>query len=226
MVLKVFSVGFQATPTQLSYYIQYSKKPSKKERTSIKAALSSTSIKDKGTLLAQLMKIGCFEQISINKTDFDKYNINLNFRQVSAYIKAEKIYPLSKAGKVFNAASYQEDLDPSMPLILDVLEKNKSHPLLDDQTLLLSRNESLLLQEALELLEMLKNNSIMVEYIQYINKRGFVFYTQDKISIFIGDPPFQKKIANLIALKQKTAKNNVKLTKIELDFDGKAFIKE
>lgn len=114
--------------------------------------------------------------------------------------------------------------------VLPIQESESLLPLLTglpaaDQTGGNSKEEQALIREALGLNEGLTAKNIKTSAIRYQNHRGFfVIMEPGPIEISIGRPPFDDKISRLAEVLERVDRQ--KVSRIELDYHGKAFIKE
>lgn len=87
------------------------------------------------------------------------------------------------------------------------------------------REEQGLLREALTLKEGLESRGIRAATIRYQSHRGFFAVMEPEgIEVAMGQAPFDDKLGRLIEVLQRI--DRTKVSRIELDYHGKAFIKE
>ena len=110
-----------------------------------------------------------------------------------------------------------------MPELIGVLAAKKHYSMTVRNSLELSQQEQQSIASALSVLELAKDyrpSSIVWE--EY---RGFKLKT-DSLSVFLGFAPYEKKFEKLKSIISTAQKKNIDLAKVELDYHGKAFVKQ
>ena len=92
--------------------------------------------------------------------------------------------------------------------------------------LMVSAAERALLVQAIALYESVSRDQLSLTGISYQRFRGFTLKTTDNSEIVLGNTPFEHKLQKLKAIRDKLSSSGVTALRIELDYDGKAFVKE
>ena len=87
--------------------------------------------------------------------------------------------------------------------------------------------ESRAIEDVLELIEALKADATEYSHINFIKHRGFsITLKGDSTEVFLGNAPYNVKITRMHSIILDLRKKGSQAQRIELDYDGKAFIKE
>ena len=131
---------------------------------------------------------------------------------------------VSNEGLIFG--KYIEKEHFSLPLIQGIsIDKKISFS--SDQSISMSKKNSVLISEALLLLREGLRYNIKYRAINYDPYRGFQVLLKDKrIRVEMGRTPFKKRYVKLVKILSNLSQKRVTNARIELDYRGKAFIKE
>ena len=151
-------------------------------------------------------------------------SIRYEFFQPVAAVQLGSGKLVNSAGKVFG--SFSETKHSHLPY-LKGLEIVKKLRYLEDQSLTISEKNSRLIQESLLLINTGMRYNIRYKTILFDPYRGFSALLRDKrIRVEMGRSPFEKKYKKLEKILASLEKKRVTAARIELDFKGKAFVKE
>jgi hypothetical protein len=136
---------------------------------------------------------------------------------------------LSSSGALFRA-DVEDPLWPNkelLPLDLSGLVKERRKPLTFDEfgRVELSAKESGMLSDVIEISQLLASNEIEVKKFFYRENRGLGVVSSNNVEIILGRSPFDFKLRKLDSILQNISENATSAQRIELDYDGKAFIK-
>ncbi len=141
-------------------------------------------------------------------------------------VKGESIRLLSQLGHVYGTA---RDDHASLPLLSGLIDTNNVARMRDNNTLLLSAEQEVIAKEALELLALLSQTTLRDSFdeIRFVKFRGITLRSShDDLEVTIGRSPFDRKVDGLNRILAGLKKKGSQAQRIELDYDGKAFIKE
>jgi hypothetical protein len=147
-----------------------------------------------------------------------------------SFTKRLPIFSIKSPSSTYTIANdgrfYSEPITETKPLPLlngvffenDKNENSKTNilPYIDDE-------QHRIILEAINLLDSIKLN-FEITAIEYKKFRGFFVQTKDDLEVAIGRAPFNNKIIKLSSLIENLKSKNIIPKKIELDYDGKAFI--
>lgn len=166
------------------------------------------------------------KQVSIVQTSENHVHVHLYFYQPKMVVKADRLRLLASDGTVFGVAS--KDDQKNLPLLDGVFfERTKSVPFrLEAGSLITVQSEDVLLRKSLDILA-IASKSLSFKEISYNNIDGFLLKNGNFFNeVYIGNDNFNEKIENLTVILNKIKKKNSYAEKIELDYSGKAFVKE
>ena len=92
--------------------------------------------------------------------------------------------------------------------------------------LILAKDEKKNVATMVELEQTLTKNQFNFKRLGFLLFRGAVVYLDDSVEIVFGHGPFEKKMLKLNELLKQSTAAKKRLSRIELDFVGKAFVKE
>ena len=164
------------------------------------------------------------QQVTLSRFDYDRIRINIALRQPILHVKADRLRNVTAIGQIYGSASQDEKL----PQILGIFAgEEKKWDFDDDQTLKVTEHQRQMMQEAVELYQLAKKEGYGVSSIQYIKFRGFLLRTKDdNIEIAFGRSPFNSRMRELNKILKDLKQKGRQASRIELDYKGKAFIKE
>lgn len=131
---------------------------------------------------------------------------------------------VSEEGVVYAKAAE----DAGYPVIRGVFPlKIKDYEFNRDQSLIMTDNESIAIKEAVSLYSLSQKYGRNVQNMKYEEYRGFyIVLVEEGTEVFLGRAPFEEKLKKLDSILKNLQKKGSKAARIELDYTGKAFIKE
>ncbi len=192
----------------------------------IKAAVREAGGIDIDQIAKRLHKGTDLERIHIFRPTPEQLIVSLKKRIPVLSVMADRLRFLTRDGVV-----YGEIHDNQTPLIrLNGVFSGRSDDhfeLSETNSLVTSENEKNVLSEAVELNDVVQARGLMVDFIEFQEYRGFVIHLADEnIEVAIGRKPFDMRLKRLQTTIDQLKKNGILFSRIELDYDGKAFIKE
>lgn len=133
---------------------------------------------------------------------------------------------ISTEGEVYEQNS--DEVSSKIPSLFGLLQNRKHHPVVNqDRTLLLSSEEESIAQNAVTLTKKVMEQGISIHKLEFRTFRGFsIFIEEDDIEVSIGLAPFDEKLLKLNALLKNIRAKGLHSKKIEIDYEGKAFLTE
>ncbi|MCX6124839.1 MAG: hypothetical protein NTV34_08840 [Proteobacteria bacterium] len=193
--------------------------------------LASGSPGELGALQRSLEAIGALEQITIVRPLYQTVVISASLRKpVLLVAVGAKMRLLSSEGAVYGDAG--DDFVPTGPskpkIVLTGIFDNRSLPFHFDRSekLITTAVERDLLLDAIALSAQLTKPPFELKSISHQGFRGFAVVLSDNTEIFLGASPFEYKLEKLLNILGKLKSQGSSASRIELDYDGKAFVKE
>lgn len=175
-------------------------------------------------LASKIQKKLSAKRVTLVSLGNNTVSIDLEMHKAIAAIEFGKKRLLSDEGKVFG--NYIETRDHSLPLIKGIGMKDKVS-LADDQSLVLDEESVQRISEARLLINEGLRYNIHYRAIHLDPYRGFQVLLKDKrIRVEMGRTPFKKRYIKLVKILSNLSRKKVNQARIELDYQGKAFIKE
>ena len=145
----------------------------------------------------------------------DHLVLNLIQRKPFLGIKLKSFHWVSHSGHIYGSIKKPKDL--KLPFLKGIPRRSKKFT---------RESQSLLIKEAVTLVKNLQEQSYQIHLVEYLPYRGFKVKTIDDIDIFMGRKPFRSRIKRLRKITTRMSAKGVRVSRIELDYNGKAFIKE
>ncbi len=163
-------------------------------------------------------------QVHLFRTKWDQVIADFSFYKPVAGIFLGSPRLVSSDSKVFGI--YDEAKHSQLPYIKGIEIANELI-YLDDNSMRISEKNLRLIQEALLLIELGISYNINYKTILFDPYRGFAAMLRGKrIRVEMGRSPFENRYKKLEKILAALEKKKVHTARIELDFPGKAFIKE
>jgi hypothetical protein len=194
-----------------------------KIRSTLQSELGAASI-DFQHLSNLVRKIGSFTTVRIAQISGRHLVVQVTPRVPSLCIEADQIRFIDKDGTVYGSPNTLNEC-PGPPLkgVFDVSHK---HTLNEDATLELTSAEQTIIKDALSLRNSLVSFELQPTSMHFTKHRGFTVTLKDKSpEITLGYPPFETRLDKLVSLLSKLASKGEEALRIELDYQGKAFLK-
>jgi hypothetical protein len=168
------------------------------------------------------------EQVSIVHTRDHQLTLSLEERKPLLRISADQHRLVSSSEQVYGVINGKTESFETLPLLKGVFESRaRDFAMKEDQTLDLEETEQGIIHDALTLNKEAEASGFKIEEIEYVKYRGFLLRTKgDNIEITIGMPPFKQRLKQLSEILNNLKKSGTQVVRIELDYNGKAFIKQ
>ncbi len=227
------------TKTSRRSDIEISLHPSTRDNDAISQTTKSEIIASAGLTLSDLTPLALervaralqarflAEDVRVVRVAKNRVYIMLTPRQSAMRIKADEMRLLSGGGQIYGSA---KDSDSALPLLSGIFDGHKETlSMRDNQTLQITEEQRTLVQEALTILTYTKERQLADTFdeVHYIKHRGFTLRaSKDGLEVAIGRAPFDRKMTSLDNILAGLRKRGSQAQRIELDYDGKAFVKE
>lgn len=151
--------------------------------------------------------------------------VQIKPRQALLCIEADKLRLVGADGAVYGAA-----LSPEVcpgPILRGVFSEGRGKFVLhDDVSLKLDEEEQGIVREALDLVQLAAGEKLAIASLEHRRYRGFTIALKDReLEVAIGRAPFAGKLHKLDEILGKLSEKGEQAMRVELDYQGKAFIK-
>jgi hypothetical protein len=173
-----------------------------------------------------VQKLGAFSDVRVTKISPLKVIVSLIQRQPVFCIEADKIRFVSSLGDIYGQLDARSSESCPGPILTGLFEDRSQFTMGEGQTLIVDDQTKMMLQEALALLQDTKKRSINISKFHVEKFRGFVTeLTTQGTEGSLGRAPFVEKLDKLSGILEKLAVRQEQAQRIELDYQGKAFVK-
>jgi hypothetical protein len=172
----------------------------------------------------KIQKYFSFAKTTILQTAPEKLIIHIEDRVPEFSTLADKQRLVSIDHEIYGELS---STYKNLPRLENILNKGrKTYTFSENASLVLEEEEKERLREAQMILRLAEQNTLDLKEITFVEYRGFKLnFRQDKTEVFLGRKPFEKKFLKLLQIKKQFKNEDGATRRIELDYDGKAFIK-
>lgn len=172
----------------------------------------------------KIQKYFSFAKTTILQTAPEKLIIHIEDRVPEFSILADKQRLVSVDQEIYGelSSSYK-----NLPRLENILQKGrKNYTFSENASLILEEEEKERIREAQMILRLAEQHTLELKEITFVDYRGFKLnFRKDKTEVFLGRKPFEKKFLKLLQIKKQFKNEEGAPQRIELDYDGKAFIK-
>jgi hypothetical protein len=168
-----------------------------------------------------------FEDILLLQQSPEQLYVKIWQRQPILTTMTDKLRFVTASGVVYGIVEDEEAV-ASLPRLKGLFDdKHRQFTVTPHNSLTLTPFEQQLLTEAAALALLLEGDGFKVSTIDFVMHRGFLCRLKDKdTTVSFGRAPFDKKMAKLHKVLAHLASKGTSAQRIELDYIGKAFIKE
>ncbi len=166
-----------------------------------------------------------FARVHVLKTAYNAVVVSFERRRPVLSVEVAGVRRfVSEDGVVYGVASNQSPL----PQILGIFpNRYKNFEYRRDQSLVMNESERTAIKEAIDLYLLGQKSELAMQSVKYEEYRGFlIVLSQEDTEVFIGRAPFEEKMRRLQTILQNLTKKGTKAARIELDYTGKAFVRE
>ncbi len=172
----------------------------------------------------QIQQLESFASVHLLRLDREQVTVTLHRRSPQLCLQADKVRLISSTGDVYGSP------DPTAcpgPVVLGIIQRANTHyAMQSNYTLELTDDEQTAVNEVLTLWSELQESKLAVASIEYRLYRGFIITLRDNATeVAVGRAPFNGRLSRLSEILAKLAQKGETAQRIELDYQGKAFIK-
>lgn len=201
------------------------KKPIEQNRFLIKAEkhLKSGSLSDMHRLTENLISNSEYQLIHLIKVSHHEFRVRAEKTNPVLVIEADKLRFISETFQVYGSG-----LSSDLPVLKGIFsDKKEPFTMVYGNFLALTPSQSQRIRQAVHLRHLLSDSNLEVVEIHFKKFRGFLAILKNaETEVHFGIPPFSGKIKKLHSILQELAKKGRYASRVELDFEDKAFVKE
>ena len=173
-----------------------------------------------------VQKLGIFSDVRVTKISPFQVIVSIIQRNPVFCIEADKIRFVSTLGDIYGQLDTNHGDTCPGPVLTGMFEERKQFTMGDGQTLVVDDQTRVMLQEALTLLQDTGRKSLNISKFHVERFRGFVAELSSQgTEVALGRAPFAEKLDKLSGILEKLAVRQEQAQRIELDYQGKAFVK-
>ena len=188
----------------------------------VKAHVTEGDQRDLVKAIAAIKTDETFAKVHFVRTGLDQLTLYYAKRVPVMCYQGEQLHYISTAAEIYGFVE-----DPQTcpgPVVTGILEERKKSP--KNVVLALSAEEQKNTENALQLSKNLAYYKHEPTKLSFEKYRGFFINIKDlETDIALGNPPFETKLEKLGEVLKKISSKGEVAQRIELDFQGKAFIK-
>tara|TARA_B100000524_G_scaffold348077_1_gene251530 strand:- start:195 stop:1058 length:864 start_codon:yes stop_codon:yes gene_type:complete len=209
--------------TQVGHFLSSTK------RTQILSKIKETLKQKKEITLQELVKAihqsSNFSKVQVLQPHPQKILIKVWQREANLAIEADTLRMISTKHEVYGKCLDNKCFH--LPVLSGVFAEDKIFKKTENNSFMLSKKEIKIIKSAKDLIDEMKKNKIHPTNIIFEAYRGFqALISPQPIHVTIGMKPFKTKIKRLAEILTQTKDKSMNIEQIELDYSGKAFIKE
>jgi hypothetical protein len=189
--------------------------------------LKSASDEELLAAARDIQKAHLLDRVHLVRDGGEDIVVSLLPRRPVLRIEADITRWLTATGKIYGEVSTDSPKSRA-PLLRGVFERTpRNFHLSDDQVVILSEEETRIVSEAVELLQQATRSGFALREIEFVKYRGFVLaLANDGPLVSVGRAPFDASLKHLGTVLATLQKKGSQALRIELDYSGKAFVKE
>lgn len=182
---------------------------------------------------AAIQRLDAFARVSVVRLSHQDVAIEVRARQPVLCVKADQLRLVGAQGEVFGSPE-KDGVPCPGPILSGVFDERasgatggKRFQLAEDFTLDVSTDEKDALKEAVALNAEGKRRQVKMRSLDFQKFRGFlvVLTEPEGLEVEIGRAPFGQKLEKLDGLLRMLHEKGEQAARIELDYQGKAFVK-
>ena len=181
-------------------------------------------------LARQVESAGLLESVRVVRPLIDTVILTAEIRRPTLLIDVGgRTRFLTADGTVFGDASEnstQPNISKPSVRLTGIFDQRPTPQVDASNRIVTNSDERRHLRDALDVWRLIGENNIPAKLINFQKFRGYALTLQDDTEIVIGLKPFAYKLKKLNDILAGLARDGVVASRIELDYEGKAFIKE
>lgn len=177
-----------------------------------------------------------FESVRVIRTSQKQVTISIKRRDGVMCVLADRLRLMTTTGSVYGRVNPKDCPGPVVSGVFSDRDRESKFRLNTDMTIKLRTEERLALNQSVHLNQAIKLPGYKVKKIHFQKYRGFSIFILDQkgadnapkdaeFEVFLGSPPFENSLKRLDKILGKLKARGQVAKRIELDYQGKAFIK-
>ena len=204
-----------------SWEITFSSQEMNESKALKKILVNSSQSKTLESLTEAIQKKHPFSKTTVIQTAPKKLHIQIKEKQIVMAVAADKKRYVSKEGDVYGLAKNED-----IPLLTGVFfREKKDYAFSKRNSLIVTKSENEKIKKAILIKKEALKKNLLIKKIKFTPYRGFSVLLKSGTWIVLGNRSFPYKIKKFVEVKKRLTHENKKITYIELDYKGKAFIK-
>jgi len=173
-----------------------------------------------------IQKLDAYADVRLVKVSARMIAISVTQRHAALCIEADLLRYISTTGEVYGQVPDGQSNSCPGPTLTGVFEHGRRLTAAGDLTMILNSEERALTKEAVELLAEGRARGFSFAKLEVRRYRGFFAQLLPQgTEVALGRAPFAPKLDKLQGILDKLAKRQEQALRVELDYQGKAFIK-
>lgn len=173
-----------------------------------------------------VQKLDSYAQVSLIKLAPNELAVHVRRRTPAFCVQADRLRFVATDAVVYGTPDPAKPDACLGPVLTGVFDEQRRFTVKNDLTLALDGEERQVLKEALELLKLSREKKQSFTQLSYRRYRGFfVTLAGSGAEVSVGRAPFAGKLDKLTGILTKLEAKGHVAERIELDYQGKAFIK-
>ncbi len=179
------------------------------------------------SISARLLRNSSYEEILLLRQNNEQLYVKVWKRNPVLITMVDTLRYITATGVIYGNANEDENKEKLPRLKGLFTDPNRQYPVSANNQITVTPSEQQILSEAGALVEMLAGEDLNTDEIEFILHRGFFCQiAANNTLVAFGRAPFSKKISKLHKVLAHLADKGARAQRIELDYFGKAFIKE
>lgn len=191
-----------------------------------KQELGATHFPNLTLAAVKLQRLDAYSRVHIMRTGLKDVLVSVRPRIAIMCAEVDRLRLVDASGTIYGVFGSEGAPHCPGPRLIGLKGEGSRTKINEDQTITLSSEEQRLVHEALELLSEAKVQGLELSSIEIHRHRGFqIALRSEETEISLGHHPFSSKLERLKTLLGKLKERSEKAARIELDYQGKAFVK-
>lgn len=186
-----------------------------------------TGSRDELKILADSILVNTeFDRVTIKRLYSDEIEIKVVIPEPIALIQSDELMYVSRNGHIFKSSHIGSDASKFVTIagLIDPYQRKASFN--KTNKLMLDDKEKLHLGNALSVIKMAEQQGLELKSLNHDEFRGISIELNSGAEVFLGHQPYDKKFLRLTNILANAEQSHSKIERIELDFNGKAFVKK
>lgn len=188
--------------------------------------LKSGDRSELANLAVAIQRLDAFGIVHIIRLASDRILITIKPRNPVMCAEIDRLRLVADTGEIYGIAGVEGAPSCPGPRLIGIVQKTDQIALTPSNTIALEAESTKAVNEAINLLAEAESRALRFSTIEFQRYRGFVVYIEGlDTEVALGRTPFPDKLDKLRTLMAKLASRGEVAKRIELDYQGKAFVK-